>query len=173
MVCGRSCRRLSLCWGRAQMGVCRTRPRRRSSRGTNERSVFLLNYIDSHLHRATMGNEVSAPVSAAGVAASEQDPGTPTVSRPALGDDGAKQRPTPSALVVVGPSGVGKGTLITKLMEGSGQFGFSTSHTTRQPRAGERVSFLYIQQAWSVRLLLSSTHDIAPAIYASEHTMLM
>jgi len=42
-------------------------------------------------------------------------------------------------LVIVGPSGVGKGTLINKLVEGAhSQFGFSVSHTTRQPRTGEK-----------------------------------
>ena len=47
----------------------------------------------------------------------------------------------PSALVVCGPSGVGKGTLIKKLMDGSPRlFGFSCSHTTRAPRQGEEVS---------------------------------
>lgn len=46
---------------------------------------------------------------------------------------------TPKALVIVGPSGVGKGTLIKLLMDGSDRFGFSTSHTTRQPRPGEIV----------------------------------
>lgn len=41
-------------------------------------------------------------------------------------------------LVICGPSGVGKGTLITKLMEAfPRRFGFSVSHTTRQPRDGE------------------------------------
>ncbi|CAM9617499.1 unnamed protein product, partial [Discosporangium mesarthrocarpum] len=41
-------------------------------------------------------------------------------------------------LVVCGPSGAGKGTLIDKLMgEYPGQFGFSVSHTTRKPRPGE------------------------------------
>jgi hypothetical protein len=46
----------------------------------------------------------------------------------------------PRALVIVGPSGVGKGTLIQKLTEGQKElFGFSVSHTTRQPRAGEKV----------------------------------
>lgn len=35
----------------------------------------------------------------------------------------------------------GKGTLIDKLMaDGTGKFGFSCSHTTRQPRPGEVVS---------------------------------
>jgi hypothetical protein len=46
----------------------------------------------------------------------------------------------PSALVIVGPSGVGKGTLINKLKEGNDKFGFSCSHTTRKPREGEQVS---------------------------------
>ncbi len=45
----------------------------------------------------------------------------------------------PSALVIVGPSGVGKGTLIHKLMSGSDSYGFSCSHTTRKPREGEKV----------------------------------
>jgi len=50
--------------------------------------------------------------------------------------------------VVCGPSGVGKGTIIAKFMEsidnnvsltssGMPTFGFSVSHTTRQPRPGE------------------------------------
>ena len=49
----------------------------------------------------------------------------------------------PSALVVCGPSGVGKGTLIKQLMASSDKFGFSCSHTTRPPRDGEK--------AWSLR----------------------
>lgn len=46
-------------------------------------------------------------------------------------------------LVVCGPSGVGKGTIISKFMEDTShsnvlpKFGFSVSHTTRQPRPGE------------------------------------
>ena len=46
----------------------------------------------------------------------------------------------PSVLVVVGPSGVGKGTLINRLRDGNDSFDFSCSHTTRQPRGGETVS---------------------------------
>ena len=46
---------------------------------------------------------------------------------------------TPSALVVCGPSGVGKGTLINRLMADSAKYGFSCSHTTRSPRPGEQV----------------------------------
>ena len=45
---------------------------------------------------------------------------------------------TPTPLVIVGPSGVGKGTLIAKIRENfAGRFGFSVSHTTRKPRPGE------------------------------------
>lgn len=41
-------------------------------------------------------------------------------------------------LVVVGPSGVGKSTLITRLIkEFPESFGYSVSHTTRQSRTGE------------------------------------
>eukprot|EP00932_Pfiesteria_piscicida_P018968 SRR837773.5807.p1 GENE.SRR837773.5807~~SRR837773.5807.p1 ORF type:complete len:569 (-),score=128.44 SRR837773.5807:51-1610(-) len=53
-----------------------------------------------------------------------------------------RRRPAPcrgGACVVTGPSGVGKSTLIKKLMaEFPTQFGFSVSHTTREPRPGER-----------------------------------
>lgn len=41
-------------------------------------------------------------------------------------------------LVIVGPSGVGKGTLIERLQAAlPGRIGFSVSHTTRAPRPGE------------------------------------
>lgn len=44
----------------------------------------------------------------------------------------------PRAVVVAGPSGVGKGTLISMLMEDMrGKFGFSVSHATRVSRPGE------------------------------------
>mmetsp|Transcript_31274 Transcript_31274/g.93893 ORF Transcript_31274/g.93893 Transcript_31274/m.93893 type:complete len:573 (+) Transcript_31274:177-1895(+) len=44
----------------------------------------------------------------------------------------------PPPVVVAGPSGVGKGTLIGMLMkEFPDHFGFSISHTTRDPRPGE------------------------------------
>lgn len=44
-------------------------------------------------------------------------------------------------LVVCGPSGVGKGTIISKYMRemgGAQKFGFTVSHTTRDPRKGEK-----------------------------------
>jgi len=44
----------------------------------------------------------------------------------------------PCPIVICGPSGVGKGTIITKLMATfPAVFGFSVSHTTRAPRPGE------------------------------------
>ncbi|KAK3241356.1 Guanylate kinase 2 [Cymbomonas tetramitiformis] len=48
----------------------------------------------------------------------------------------AEKKPLP--VVICGPSGVGKGTLIGKLMkEFPDTFGFCVSHTTRKPRDGE------------------------------------
>lgn len=55
------------------------------------------------------------------------------------GEQEEEESGLPSALVIVGPSGVGKGTLIHRLMGGSDSFGFSCSHTTRKPRDGEKV----------------------------------
>lgn len=47
-------------------------------------------------------------------------------------------------LVISGPSGVGKGTLISKLMEEfPTKFGFSVSHTTRAPRKKEENGVHY------------------------------
>jgi guanylate kinase len=50
----------------------------------------------------------------------------------------------PSAVVIAGPSGVGKGTLIERLREEyPALFGFSVSHTTRSPRTGEQDGVHY------------------------------
>ncbi|XP_016120938.1 guanylate kinase-like [Sinocyclocheilus grahami] len=44
----------------------------------------------------------------------------------------------PRPVVLSGPSGAGKSTLLKRLMkEYEGVFGFSVSHTTRNPRPGE------------------------------------
>uniref|UniRef100_A0A0D6QYP4 Guanylate kinase 1 n=1 Tax=Araucaria cunninghamii TaxID=56994 RepID=A0A0D6QYP4_ARACU len=51
---------------------------------------------------------------------------------------------TPQPVVISGPSGVGKGTLIKKLMEEfPTTFGFSVSHTTRVPRERETAGIHY------------------------------
>jgi hypothetical protein len=45
-------------------------------------------------------------------------------------------------LVICGPSGVGKSTIVNKLLEEfPNVFGFSVSHTTRKPRGGEQVKW--------------------------------
>jgi len=50
----------------------------------------------------------------------------------------------PSPLVLCGPSGAGKSTLLKKMLEQyKNQFGFSVSHTTRSPRAGEEDGVAY------------------------------
>lgn len=50
----------------------------------------------------------------------------------------------PKPVVISGPSGVGKGTLINKLMnEFPSTFGFSVSHTTRAPREKEKNGVHY------------------------------
>ncbi|KAL5482620.1 GUK1 [Sanghuangporus weigelae] len=47
-------------------------------------------------------------------------------------------------LVISGPSGTGKSTLLNRLFqEYPSKFGFSVSHTTRQPRAGEEDGKAY------------------------------
>ncbi|KAH8434522.1 guanylate kinase [Aspergillus melleus] len=47
-------------------------------------------------------------------------------------------------IVISGPSGVGKGTLIQKLFDTHpGTFGFTVSHTTRKPRPGEVEGVAY------------------------------
>ncbi len=52
-------------------------------------------------------------------------------------------------LVLCGPSGVGKSTLVARLTkEFPDAFGFSVSHTTRKPREGEKdgVNYHYVSR---------------------------
>lgn len=50
----------------------------------------------------------------------------------------------PRPLVLCGPSGSGKSTLLKRLLkEFPDKFGFSVSHTTRAPRAGEKNGVHY------------------------------
>ncbi|PWN44664.1 putative guanylate kinase [Ceraceosorus guamensis] len=46
-------------------------------------------------------------------------------------------------VVLCGPSGVGKSTLIKRLFADHPEFGFSVSHTTRSPRSGETNGVAY------------------------------
>jgi len=54
-------------------------------------------------------------------------------------NEGKKVLPT----VIVGPSGVGKGTLLAKLKEEYASFAVAVSHTTRDPRPGETNGISY------------------------------
>lgn len=60
-------------------------------------------------------------------------------------EDSGEKSEAPRPVVFCGPSGVGKGTLIDKLMKRfpGDQFGFSVSHTTRSPREGEEDGVHY------------------------------
>lgn len=97
-----------------------------------------------------MGAEQSTPAAPEVVTAPPPAvPGpSPQESRDAYSKHEESNPAMPCALVVVGPSGVGKGTLIKRIMEGSDQFGFSISHTTREPRPGEQV-----RAAWGAAML--------------------
>ena len=79
---------------------------------------------------------IASPCGKMGAETSTHDPG----SVGAAHVEPERKPSSPSALVIVGPSGVGKGTLIGRLTEGDGSnaFGFSVSHTTRAPRPGEK-----------------------------------
>jgi hypothetical protein len=65
-------------------------------------------------------------------------PAIPSTAPPRLlPEDGEAANLKP--VVIIGPSGVGKGTLIARFMDRHGaHFGFTVSHTTRQPRPGEQ-----------------------------------
>ena len=61
-----------------------------------------------------------------------------------------KEAENPRQLLICGPSGVGKSTLVSRLIESRGdRFGFSVSTTTRPPRNGEvdGVSYNFVGRA--------------------------
>mmetsp|Transcript_85185 Transcript_85185/g.266507 ORF Transcript_85185/g.266507 Transcript_85185/m.266507 type:complete len:660 (+) Transcript_85185:53-2032(+) len=80
------------------------------------------------------------PVPGLGRFANLPAPGAPA---PAAAPKAAAPKPEAaddklSPLIICGPSGVGKGTLIDRIRAAlPGRFGFSVSHTTRAPRPGE------------------------------------
>lgn len=107
-----------------------------------------------------MGAEQSAPAVPEGQPTVTIPPGpSPQESRQEYSERMETNPTMPCALVVVGPSGVGKGTLIKRIMEGSDQFGFSISHTTRQPRPGEQV--------WARQFSDSYMHDGHAGVWCS------
>lgn len=84
---------------------------------------------------------VAAPLLMRGVYGAASDmsrapPATLDALDQRIGSLERQQRSRP--VVVCGPSGVGKGTLLRRLIaENPNDFGYSVSHTTRAPRAGE------------------------------------
>jgi guanylate kinase len=73
--------------------------------------------------------------------AEQSTPAAPASATTDAAADGANPGSKPSALVVCGPSGVGKGTLIKRLLDspqGGDRFALCVSHTTRRPRPGKR-----------------------------------
>ena len=61
---------------------------------------------------------------------------------------------TPFLLVVSAPSGCGKTTLLKGLFENVDGLGVSVSHTTRQPRPGERdgVDYYFVSQPYFMKM---------------------
>ena len=59
------------------------------------------------------------------------------------------------AFVVSGPSGVGKSTIVRRVLEADPQIRFSVSHTTRKPRNGEvdGVDYTFVDEAEFRRLI--------------------
>lgn len=75
-----------------------------------------------------------------------------------------------SVLVVTGPSGVGKGTLIRKLLEERPDYRLSVSATTRTPRPGEQPGRDYhflTEQEFERRL--AAGDFLEHALYAGNH----
>jgi guanylate kinase len=75
-----------------------------------------------------------------------------------------------SVLVVTGPSGVGKGTLIRKLLERRDDYELSVSATTREPRPGEvdgRDYHFLTEQEFERRL--AAADFLEHALYAGNH----
>jgi guanylate kinase len=75
-----------------------------------------------------------------------------------------------AVLVVTGPSGVGKGTLIRRLLEERPDYRLSVSATTRRPRAGEedgRDYHFLTEQEFERRL--AAGDFLEHALYAGNH----
>lgn len=93
-----------------------------------------------HHHRRT----IHALLSSTRLAASAPSPARP--SPPTMPPAASTPAPTPHPplIVISGPSGAGKSTILARLFaEHPSRFGFSVSHTTRAPRAGEAAGRAY------------------------------
>ena len=80
----------------------------------------------------------------------------------------SKLKMPPRPLVLCGPSGVGKSTIVAKITkEFPKAFGFSVSHTTRQPREGEvdGVSYHYVDTT-SMQESIDNDEFIETAVFS-------
>ena len=80
----------------------------------------------------------------------------------------SKLKMPPRPLVLCGPSGVGKSTIVAKITkEFPNAFGFSVSHTTRQPREGEvdGVSYHYVDTE-SMQKSIDNDEFIETAVFS-------
>lgn len=79
--------------------------------------------------------EEETPKPASSTPDSAVAPATTVPSAAAVDDEGTDLRP----LVIIGPSGVGKASVVGRFMaRHAARFGFTVSHTTREPRPGEQ-----------------------------------
>ena len=132
--------------------------------------------LSSGLLAGALGRQVSFAEGGGGGA--RPPPAPPSPSRPAVRlqtqdtmVDLSSERRRP--VVICGPSGVGKGTLIARLQaEFPDEFGFSVSHTTRAPRPGEADGVHYhfcSKEAMEAaigrgaRFIRSSSHSATPS----------
>jgi guanylate kinase len=104
-------------------------------------SKFLVGRYNSHFHSIAKMSATSDS-SVASVESSIKNMSVSDGSSSSSSSGGAASRLTP--IVFAGPSGVGKGTVIKALQDKYPDvFGFSVSHTTRAPRAGEEHGVHY------------------------------
>jgi guanylate kinase len=75
-----------------------------------------------------------------------------------------------TVFVVSGPSGVGKSTIVKRVLEADPLVRFSVSHTTRPPRAGERDGHEYhFVSAAEFQKLVREEAFLEHAVYQSNH----
>jgi len=78
--------------------------------------------------------------------------------------------PGGTVFVVSGPSGVGKSTIVKKVLEADPKLRFSVSHTTRAPRDGERdgVDYHFVDTVEFLRLIATDAF-LEHAVYQGNY----
>ena len=76
------------------------------------------------------------------------------------------------SLIICGPSGVGKGTIINELLKCyPDKLGLSVSHTTRLPRPGENngIHYHFVKKEWMEDKIKQTNNDNFFIEYANVH----